>query len=97
MKLRATSVKAIHKYRLQIGFNDGTNGIYDVSSLAGTAVFNSWENEDTFFNVFINPENNAIAWNHEMEIDTLTAYLEIKGISFQQYAEQNRNPIYASS
>ncbi len=96
MKLKATSVKALGKFSLQIEFNDGTSGIYDVSSLAGTPVFNPWENEDVFFNVFINPENNAIAWNNEMEIDTLTAYLEIKGISFQQYAEQNRNLSYAS-
>ena len=96
MKLKATSVKAIDKYRLQIEFNDGTNGIYDVSSLAGTPVFKPWGNEGVFFKVFINPDNNAIAWNNEMEIDTVTAYLEIKGISFQQYAEQNRKLSYAS-
>lgn len=35
-----TSVKAHPNYHLEVYFNDGTQGILDVSSLAGKGVFN---------------------------------------------------------
>ncbi len=97
MEIEATHIKAIKKYLLQIEFNDGTTGEYDVSNLAGTQVFQSLENEETFSQVFINKENGAIAWSEEMEIDTLNAYLTIKGISFEQFLKETSKTSHAIS
>jgi uncharacterized protein DUF2442 len=85
MRLKATSVKALEKYEIYVTFNDGTKGMYDLNSCAGKGVFLGWERPDIFDKVFINPENNAIAWNERLEIDTLNAYLHIKNISPEEY------------
>jgi hypothetical protein len=97
MKLKATSVKALEKYKIYVTFNDGTEGMYDLNSCAGRGVFLVWEQPGYFDKVFINPENNAIAWDEELEIDTLNAYLHIKNISFEEYREMNKEEKHAIS
>lgn len=79
------SVEAIDKFKLKIIFNDGVEGIYDVSDLAGNGVFKVWQDRDIFFKVFINKESGAISWPGEIDIDTLNAYCTITGISPKQY------------
>lgn len=51
-----TSVQAIEKYKLSLSYNDGTQGILDLSDEALKGVFNYWETNNNFFNVHINPE-----------------------------------------
>ncbi|MGI8951035.1 MAG: DUF2442 domain-containing protein [Chitinophagaceae bacterium] len=86
------SVKTIEKYKIHVQFNDGTEGIYDVSDLAGKGAFKSWDIDNKFFKVFINPETNVIAWDEMLEIDTLNCYLQIKGITFEEYKKiSNQN------
>lgn len=84
-----TSVKARSKYHLDVYFNDGTHGILDVSSLAGKGVFNAWELNDLFFNPYIN-EMGAIAWNDFIDIDPLNAYLQVKGITFEDWKQTSK-------
>ena len=95
MNIRATSVKALEKYKIYVSFNDGTEGIYDLANCAGKGVFQIWEEDGYFNKVFINPENNAIAWDEELEIDTFNAYLNIRGISFDEYKMMNKEVVYA--
>lgn len=58
MKFRSvTFVKSIEKYHLQVEFDDGVNGVYDVSHLAGKGVFKDWENGDSFNKVFVDKES----------------------------------------
>jgi hypothetical protein len=79
------SIEAIEKYKLKILFNDETSGIYDVSDLAGKGVFKVWEQNDQFFKVFVDKESGAISWPGGIDIDTLSAYCSIKGISPDKY------------
>jgi hypothetical protein len=78
---KVTSVEAIEKYNLKLRFADGTEGVYDVSDIAGKGVFKIWDIDDNFFKVFINKESGAISWPDEFDIDTINAYCTIKGIS----------------
>ncbi|MEO5908802.1 MAG: DUF2442 domain-containing protein [Ginsengibacter sp.] len=74
-------MEAIEKYKLNIWFNDGTHGVYDVADLAGKGVFKIWDIDDHFFGVGISKESGAISWPGEIDIDTINAYCSIKGIS----------------
>lgn len=94
MKIKAESVKAISKYKLFIVFSDGTEGVYDLSDLAGQGVFKRWDEEDNFEKVFVNQENGAITWPGEIDVDTLNAYFAIKNISPDQFFQSNK---YASN
>ncbi len=82
---KAISVKALEKYRIQIGFEDGANGVLDLSEWAGKDAFTSWDKDNNFSKVFISNESGTIAWPGDLDIDTLTAWLQIKGISYEQY------------
>ena len=75
------SIKAIEKYKLNIHFQDGISGVYDVSNLAGKGVFKIWDTVNNFFEVFVNPESGAISWPGEIDIDTINVYCQISGIS----------------
>ena len=79
------SVEAIDKFKLKISFNDGLNGIYDVSDLAGKGVFETWDYAGNFGKVFINKESGAISWPGGIDIDMLNAYCTISGITPEQY------------
>lgn len=83
--LKVISVNAPEKYKLCIKFNDGTEGVLDLSDCAGKGVFKSWDTENSFDKVFISNETGAITWPGEIDIDTLNCYLQIKGISYEQY------------
>jgi len=95
MEPEVITVKALEKYKIFASFNDGTEGIYDLSDCAGKGVFKVWDEGDSFSKVFINPENNAIAWNEMLEIDTFNCYLHIRGISFEEYKALNKEKDYA--
>lgn len=82
---KITSVEAIAKYKLKIHFADGTQGIYEISDLAGHGVFKSWDIDNNFFKVFISKESGAISWPGEIDIDTINAYCTIKEISPDKY------------
>jgi hypothetical protein len=95
MSLKIISVKALERYKIYAEFNDGTKGVYDLSDLAGKSAFKIWEQPGYFNKVFINPENNAIAWNEMVEIDTLNCYLHIRNISFEEYRAMNKEQNHA--
>jgi len=97
MELAITTVYALEKYKIFASFNDGTEGVYDLNSCAGKGVFKFWDEDDNFSKLVINPENNVIAWNEMLEIDTLNCYLHIKGISFEEYKILTKEKSYAFS
>ncbi len=70
----------MHPYKLFVTFFDSTEGVYDVSHLAGKGVFESWEADNNFFKVSVNPESGAITWPGELDIDTINAYCKVKGV-----------------
>jgi len=90
MKIKVTSTKALEKYKIFIEFNDGTEGLYDLSDVAGKGVFKIWDEDENFGKVFINKENGAISWPSEVDIDTLNAYFIINNISPEEYFQSQK-------
>ena len=74
------TVSAVRAYLLHVTFEDGTEGNYDVSQLAGKGVFKSWDKNNNFFKVGISNESGAITWPGEIDIDTINVYCAIKKI-----------------
>ena len=97
MDIVINKIKVIDKYKISVSFDDGTEGIVDLSHLAGKGIFRYWDEGDNFEKVFINQENNAIAWNDAIEIDTLNCYLTIRGIDFNEYINSTKKDNYAFS
>ncbi|MBI5214454.1 MAG: DUF2442 domain-containing protein [Ignavibacteriae bacterium] len=95
MKLHPTQVKALPNYLLWIKFNDGTEGTVSLSDIAGQGVFEPFTNQEFFRQVYIDKQSGAIAWNEELDIDSLSLYLEIKGLNFEEYLNQGE-PEYAT-
>lgn len=91
MWIKVVSVKALEKYSIYIQFNDGSEGVLDLSSHAGRGVFKSWDEDDNFNKVFISEESGAITWPDEIDIDTLNAYFTINKITPEEYRELNSN------
>lgn len=79
------SATAMGKYNLRLSFNDGTEGIVDLSDLAGKGVFVAWDKDDLFNKVYIDKESGAISWPGNLDIDTLNCYLQIKEMTYNQY------------
>lgn len=88
MRILVESVKPLKKYQLLVGFNDGKEGIVDLSHLAGEGVFKSWDEEDHFSKVFISEESKAITWPGEIDIDTYNIYSSITGLHPKEFLKQ---------
>ena len=95
IQISIVEVKPLDKFKISATFSDGTNGIYDLKHLAHKGIFKFWDEGDNFFKVFINKENNSIAWNESLEIDTLNCYLKIKNIDLETFKSINKTEKYA--
>jgi hypothetical protein len=80
-------VLALEKYQIWIKFSDTTEGIIDLSHLAQQGVFKEWEEPGVFNLVHIHPETDAIAWNDNIEICPDSLYLQLLGMSFEEWEQ----------
>ncbi|MBV6439008.1 MAG: hypothetical protein EPGJADBJ_00638 [Saprospiraceae bacterium] len=90
------SVQPTAQYKLQLRYDDGTEGVADVSHLAGRGVFRQWDEDDLFFQVKIDPETNALVWNDMLDLDPDSLYLQIKGLTFEQFKASRKQPAHAA-
>ena len=88
------SVTAVKKYLLHVVFADGTEGDYDISHLAGKGIFKTWDANNNFYKVFINPESGAISWSGELDIDTINVYCAVNNINVDAYLTQADHAAY---
>jgi hypothetical protein len=72
------TVKIIEPYKIWVQFNDGVEGIIDLSNLSGKGIFKLWNSNDFFNGVFINSETKAISWNEDIELCPNSIYLKLK-------------------
>ncbi len=82
-------IKPLPDYSLWVKFNDGIEGTVCLNDIVGQGVFEPLRNQEIFNKVYIDDESGAIAWNEQLDIDSLSLYLEIKGISFEEYSHQS--------
>jgi len=73
--MKVTSVDALDDYKLQVTFDDGVSGIIDLRDFIKNGIFSVLEEKQFFDKVYTN--GNSIAWNDDLEIDSLAVYAEI--------------------
>lgn len=71
-------VKALENYRIWVKFSDGSEGIADLSDLAGKGVFALWNDYQEFQKVYIGP-GGEIAWSDQIDLCPDAIYLKITG------------------
>ena len=73
---RPISIKTLPDWKLEVVFNDGIKGLYDMSASIGKGIFSPLKDPAMFNHVHIG-EYGQIAWSEEMEICSDAVYKEL--------------------
>ena len=92
---KVIEVRAVEKYKIFLQYDDGAEGIVDLSDAAGKGVFKFWDVDDNFFKVYIDKESDGIAWSNALDICPDAQYLKLKNLSFEEW--KNLNMSHAAS
>ena len=71
-------VKPLPNFRIWLKYNDGVEGVVDLSGLRGKGVFAYWSDPKNFEKVYIG-ESSQISWSQELDICADSMYMEITG------------------
>jgi len=82
--IKPIEVRAIKKYELYVRFNDGVEGVVDLSHLKKGKAFEYWQRAGNFEKVYI--DDDSIAWNENLDIDALNIYLKLTKQTFKKIA-----------
>jgi hypothetical protein len=66
----------LQNYQVKLKFDDGQQGIADLSHLVGKGVFSSWNDYNTFQNVKIG-SSGELVWSDQIDICPDSLYLKI--------------------
>ncbi len=75
---RLVEVKPLPGYRLWLRFDDGVEGVADLSGLVGKGVFVIWKDEERFRSVRIG-DGGELVWEQDVDLCPDALYLEITG------------------
>jgi len=88
-------VKPLNDYSIFVQFADGTEGAVSLKHLAHKGVFADWDKNNLFQNAHI-ADYGAIAWNDDIDICPDNIYLQLRGLTFDKWKQQN-NKEYATN
>lgn len=75
---RIVSVQPLPNYRVQLAFDDGVEGIADLSDLAGRGVFTAWDRPGEFEAVHIG-DGGELVWASGVDQCADSLYLRVTG------------------
>ena len=76
--IRPILVRPLPNHRIYLEFYDGSKGTVDLSDLARSGVFESW-NDYAFFEKVHIGDHREIKWNDEIELCADSLYLRLTG------------------
>jgi hypothetical protein len=80
------SVKPLEGYQLYLCFEDGTEGIVDISQIVQfTGIFAPLQDQAYFSQVQVNPEIGTISWSNEADLDPDVLYSIVTGQPIPNY------------
>jgi hypothetical protein len=72
--------KALANYKVWVRFEDGVEGVADLSHLAGHGVFKRWsDNPAEFAQVTVDPESGTLVWPGGLDVAPDRLYQDIVG------------------
>ena len=87
--LRPVEVKPEVGFRVWLRYEDGTEGVVDLSDLAGRGVFEAWE-DPAFFDAVRISESGALEWPGGVDICGDAVYLRLTGKAPEEVFENLR-------
>ena len=74
--MEITKAKPLPGHRLDLLFNNGENGVVDLSEFVGRGVFAAWERPGVFEKVAVTSEG-AVEWPGELDVCPDALYLRM--------------------
>ena len=71
-------VKSVSRFAVEVGFDDGVQGIVDLADIAGRGVFSAWLKEGVFESVKIT-SSGALEWPGELDLCPDSIYMRLTG------------------
>lgn len=78
---RITDIEVREGYRIRIEFEDGIDGVVDLSDLVGKGVFERWTDYAEFERATVDDETGTITWPGGIDLCPDSLYEEITGKS----------------
>ncbi len=75
---RPVAVRALTGFRIWLQYDDGTEGVVDLSDLAGRGVFAAWDDVGFFSSVRLG-SHGAIEWGDAIDVCPDAMYLRLTG------------------
>ena len=75
--MKIKNVKYTGDYSIEVEFEDGINGIVDLSEFIGTGIFSILKDPLQFAKVYTT--GYSVAWSDDLEIDAANIYSELTG------------------
>lgn len=72
-------VKPLPGFRIWIKFQNGLEGIVNLSDLTGKGVFAKWNESGFFDSVFVDTESHTVSWPGGIDLCPDSLYAEITG------------------
>ncbi len=79
MKVKVVSVIPLEGYKLSLRFDNGDEGVADLSDLAGRGVMSNWSDRSVFDSVSVT-EAGAVEWPGNVDICGDSLYMRATGI-----------------
>jgi hypothetical protein len=93
---RITFAQALPGCRLQLRYDDGVEGIVDLSADVGKGVFSIWHDPEVFARFRVERDGRAIVWSDEVDVCADALYLEITGMTAEElWSASKQAPAYA--
>ncbi len=80
---KAVQANPLDGFRLWLKYEDGIEGIVDLSDLAGRGVFEAWSEREVFDAVTVN-ESGAVVWPGEIDLCPDALYIRLTGRQAQE-------------
>ena len=80
---KAVQANPLDGFRLWLKYEDGIQGIVDLSDLAGRGVFEAWSEREVFDAVTVN-ESGAVVWPGEIDLCPDALYIRLTGRQAQE-------------
>lgn len=80
---KLTNIEPRPNHRLHLRYDDGAEGVVDLSHLAGRGVFKLWNDPQAFARVTLT-ERGAPAWDEQIDLCPDALYLQLTGKPAEQ-------------
>lgn len=70
-------VEALAGYRIKVRFEDGLEGVVDLSDMVGKGVFQSWNDPQHFAQASIDPTTHTVCWPGGIDLCADSLHQEI--------------------